>query len=276
MQTTSTPSIVVVAAAAAAAVQTIPFLLFLSLFIISSSSSSSSNEVQAFPMIPINRIKSSSSSPPQLNFPIKPFTSPLSLNNRSSEVTILQMLLMRYPACYSHYGRNESEFISGIFTLPTLECLVQFMASHHLQKEQYLTPETAQKLLDLYMNDKYIDEYVDINNSKWIMNRSLPSPYKYYVHVPVYGNRSIETICRLFDKVGNLYHEFRCRTHGQEELNQLTSDGSTPTGLYTFDLNTPEPDPKEYGPYDFMGVEEDDIVFRLDGMVVVIIFSVSC
>lgn len=32
-------------------------------------------------------------------------------------------------------------------------------------------------------------------------------------------------------------------------LNMLSPDGNTPTGLMEFDLNTPEPDPKSYGPY---------------------------
>lgn len=30
---------------------------------------------------------------------------------------------------------------------------------------------------------------------------------------------------------------------------QLCGSGSTPTGLSTFDLNSPEPDPVSYGPY---------------------------
>jgi hypothetical protein len=32
-------------------------------------------------------------------------------------------------------------------------------------------------------------------------------------------------------------------------LNQLASDGETPTGLAEFDLNSPEDDPVDYGPY---------------------------
>jgi hypothetical protein len=30
---------------------------------------------------------------------------------------------------------------------------------------------------------------------------------------------------------------------------QFSGDGSTPTGLSTLDLNSPEPDPVSYGPY---------------------------
>jgi len=29
----------------------------------------------------------------------------------------------------------------------------------------------------------------------------------------------------------------------------FSSDGNTPTGLMEFDLNTPEPEPKLFGPY---------------------------
>jgi hypothetical protein len=32
-------------------------------------------------------------------------------------------------------------------------------------------------------------------------------------------------------------------------LNELASDGETPTGLAEFDLNSPEDDPVDYGPY---------------------------
>ncbi|KAG2374871.1 hypothetical protein C9374_010245 [Naegleria lovaniensis] len=150
--------------------------------------------------------------------------------------------------------------MSGIFTDQTLDCLIQFMASQHLVPLKHeLTPQTAFHLLLLYSYDQYKDEYVKFNSKlnesghggEWMNSTlQLPQPYKYYVHVPVYSNRSIETTCSLFDKFGNKRHFFTCRTHGQQNFNEFTSDGNTPTGLYTFDLNTPEDDPKEYGPYD--------------------------
>jgi L,D-transpeptidase catalytic domain len=48
--------------------------------------------------------------------------------------------------------------------------------------------------------------------------------------------------------------EFRVRTHGQDHpdgsaLNQLCGDGSTPTGRMSFDLNSPESNPKLFGPF---------------------------
>ncbi|EFC37778.1 predicted protein [Naegleria gruberi] len=137
-----------------------------------------------------------------------------------------------------------------------MNCLINFMNENNLNvninnnKSPYisLTPNVAKELVDKYMdNDGYVDSYVYPNGT---MYKQIPSQYKYYVYVPVYRNRSIENICYLFDKFGNKRHSFKCRTHGQPNLNQLTSDGDTPTGLYTFDLNTPEDNPVEYGPYD--------------------------
>jgi hypothetical protein len=84
----------------------------------------------------------------------------------------------------------------------------------------------------------------------------LPSGFKYAVLVPVLANRSVETMASLLDADGNVNFTFRVRAHGHDfpagsgqQLNQFGSSGATPTGLSMFDLNSPESNPKLYGPY---------------------------
>lgn len=78
--------------------------------------------------------------------------------------------------------------------------------------------------------------------------------YLYKVWLPVYADRSIQTTGFLYDRYGNELLNFTARTEGQADsagnpLNMLAGDGSTPTGLATFDLNTAEPYPSLFGPY---------------------------
>eukprot|EP01104_Vermistella_antarctica_P019067 TRINITY_DN72_c2_g1_i2.p1 TRINITY_DN72_c2_g1~~TRINITY_DN72_c2_g1_i2.p1 ORF type:complete len:147 (-),score=9.90 TRINITY_DN72_c2_g1_i2:526-966(-) len=50
-------------------------------------------------------------------------------------------------------------------------------------------------------------------------------------------------------------HQFTVRTHGQDDpytglaYNEFAPDGSTPTGLMTLDLNSPESNATLFGPY---------------------------
>jgi hypothetical protein len=101
----------------------------------------------------------------------------------------------------------------------------------------------------------------------------------YKVHIRVYANRSIEVPATLYAANGTALHTFITRfglfliqnnkmtsnmridirgyvsrLHGQNDangnaINELSNSGSTPTGLSTFDLNSPEDDPKSFGPY---------------------------
>lgn len=176
-----------------------------------------------------------------LQFPIYPFTRSLTLNDTGSDVYKLQLLLHRYYTCEKLYPNSES-FLTAIFDIKTMDCLVHFINEfnikylNNINSSPYisLTPNIAKELIDKYMDfDGYVDSYVYPNGT---MFKPIPSQYKYYVYVPVYRNRSIENICYLFDKFGNKKHSFKCRTHGQPNLNQLTSDGDTPTGLYTFGM----------------------------------------
>lgn len=80
----------------------------------------------------------------------------------------------------------------------------------------------------------------------------------------MFRNRSYETKGQLYDADNNLRYEFRVRAHGHdfydtsptwpsftstEGLNMFTSDGNTPTGLVACDLNSPEGDALQYGPF---------------------------
>ncbi|KAL9643868.1 hypothetical protein ABK040_013281 [Willaertia magna] len=172
-------------------------------------------------------------------WPVYPFTRTLQLGDKGNDVFLFQELLIRSPFC-KHFNLSTSE---GIFDKSTEHCFVAFQLGNKLNESPstVLTPTLANDLLTLHLSDNYKDTF-----NKTV----LPNPYKYRVYIPVYKNRSIETTGRLYDKYGNLLHQFTCRTHGQQEFNELTTNGNTPTGLYSFDLNTPEPDPKEYGPYD--------------------------
>lgn len=86
----------------------------------------------------------------------------------------------------------------------------------------------------------------------------------YKVHVPLHRNRSVEVNATLFDADNVALHVFRVRAHGANLYapstwpsfndtdpgrNQFSGSGNTPTGLITFDLNSPEPNATLYGPY---------------------------
>jgi hypothetical protein len=101
------------------------------------------------------------------------------------------------------------------------------------------------------------------------------------VHIPVHVNRSRETLATLYDGAGNTLHTFRhahlparcprplaanrrVRTHGNDiygnntwpsfndtdpGVNVFGANGNTPTGISSFDLNSPEDEPRLFGPY---------------------------
>lgn len=69
------------------------------------------------------------------------------------------------------------------------------------------------------------------------------------VHVPVYKDRTRETIGTLYNNKHEPLFHFKARTHGVGTQNEFCGNGNTPTGLGLFDLNSPEDDPKSFGPY---------------------------
>ena len=111
-------------------------------------------------------------------------------------------------------------------------------------------------MLNLHSCDGYVDEGLPASH--------YGSQYLYKFHFQVFQNRSLETRAALYDANNTLLHQFRIRTHGWDNatanppwpyfsntigLNMFTSNGNTPTGLAGADLNSPEPDIAEYGPF---------------------------
>ena len=113
---------------------------------------------------------------------------------------------------------------------------------------------TATALLEFLNYDGYVDDGVPAS----------ALGYMYKVVLGVHANRSIQTNGTLLDANNTVRLSFVARAHGYDcdcptpwphynatscGLTMFASNGNTPTGLMELDLNTPEPDPKEYGPY---------------------------
>jgi hypothetical protein len=91
--------------------------------------------------------------------------------------------------------------------------------------------------------------------------------FKYLFVLPVHANRSVQTQGALYDAAGGWVMNFTARAHGVASgldcadappwpafsddagANQFVDCGDTPTGLYLVDLNSPEPNATEFGPY---------------------------
>jgi len=179
-----------------------------------------------------------------------PFTRELQLQTppmQGQDVVILQNLIIR-----SRYVLNCSE--NGFYDNLTAQAVQQFQLGNKIQADSIFGPTTATLLLEQCSCDWYRDDGV--------VAGSLG--YKYKVLIQVFANRSYEHLAILFDANNTVLHQFRVRAHGHDNavvtppwpswsntvgLNQFTSDGNTPTGLFECDLNSPEDDPSEYGPF---------------------------
>jgi len=156
---------------------------------------------------------------------------------QGNDVYLLQNLLSRSPFC-------PQVSISSAYDINTNEAVIAFQTGNKIPVTGSFDSNTANTLLSLHSNDQYKD------------NGRYPSgDYLYKVYIPVHKNRSVETTGTLFSRNMTIMHKFTTRTHGinnpntGDALNQFTTDGMTPTGLMTFDLNSPEDDPKSFGPY---------------------------
>eukprot|EP01112_Ceratiomyxa_fruticulosa_P007793 TRINITY_DN2027_c0_g1_i2.p1 TRINITY_DN2027_c0_g1~~TRINITY_DN2027_c0_g1_i2.p1 ORF type:complete len:290 (-),score=60.66 TRINITY_DN2027_c0_g1_i2:111-980(-) len=166
-----------------------------------------------------------------------PFTRVLSVQKpalNGDDVYIMQNLVKRsVPEIPTNF----------VYDSETEACVSKLQSIFGLNPTGVFDQNTASKLLANNLADGYKD------------NGTIPEGYLYKVHVPVYSNRSIETQATLYWNDGTILHQFTVRTEGQLDnatgvpLNELCNSGSTPTGLMTFDLNSPESDPIEYGPY---------------------------
>merc|ERR1712070_794145 len=120
---------------------------------------------------------------------------------------------------------------------------------------------TASKLLELHSLDHYVNSGKPAKAYNYLYGNYT---YKYKIDIEVYSNRSIESLATLFDAENNQLYQFSVRLHGYRDddvtydrpdwsydygLNEFTTNGATPTGLFEIDLNSPEPSPEEYGPY---------------------------
>eukprot|EP01119_Soliformovum_irregulare_P002265 TRINITY_DN12550_c0_g1_i1.p1 TRINITY_DN12550_c0_g1~~TRINITY_DN12550_c0_g1_i1.p1 ORF type:complete len:280 (-),score=53.21 TRINITY_DN12550_c0_g1_i1:50-889(-) len=167
-----------------------------------------------------------------------PFTRTLRLKQppmEGSDVSVLQNLLIRSP----YVGHLTA---TGQYDASTAEAVKRFNAGNRISESEIFDEHSANELLSKHLLDGYKD------------NGKIPAGFKYKVHVPVYRNRSIETKGTLYDDKMRVMHTFIARTHGQDNAdgsdeNMMCDSGNTPTGLMTFDLNSPEPDPVSYGPY---------------------------
>ena len=162
-----------------------------------------------------------------------------------NDVTILQNLL----------GRAVNVTVTGVFDAATSTALAQFQSLHYLSPNGgALDPLTATVLLQTLSNDGYVEDGVPA--------AALGYLYKIVIHV--HSNRSIEHVGHLHDANNALLLSFIARAHGYDcdcptpwphynatscGLSQFATNGNTPTGLMELDLNTPEPNATEFGPY---------------------------
>jgi len=179
--------------------------------------------------------------------PALPFTRNLTLAKpplEGNDVVILQNLLLRHPTIHNLKR-------TGIFDENTQKALAIFQRDQQCsQQEGNLDVETGKLVIQQLMDDGYRDDGV------------VPDDCKFKLHVPVSRDRTKETTATLYKcgDGGKVLHRFTIRTRGGTDgfqpLNQLTSNGDTPTGLATLDLNSREPVSlvKSFGPYPVLRV----------------------
>ena len=155
------------------------------------------------------------------------------------DVVILQNLLRRH-------AETKSVLVTSRYDVQTAENVQIFQGVMGLPATGVFCEKTANKVLDYLLNDGFKDD------------GKVPLGYKFKLYVPVFKDRTKETVATLLDKNAQPVYNFRIRAHGETvhgtAVNQLTRNGNTPTGLATFDLNSKEPDPKSYGPYPVLRV----------------------
>lgn len=173
------------------------------------------------------------------NFP-QPFTRKLGVQDpllQGDDVTILQNLLLRSKYVTSVIATD------GVYGEQTATAVKDFQRGNTLKSTGIFDTSTANLVLRQLLYDGYENQ-----------QGPLPTGYKFKIHIPVHKNRTIETMAVLMDANLKIRHTFIARSHGSinsagQPRNQLTTNGNTPTGLITCDLNSPEPNHKAFGPY---------------------------
>mmetsp|Transcript_19452 Transcript_19452/g.47789 ORF Transcript_19452/g.47789 Transcript_19452/m.47789 type:complete len:294 (-) Transcript_19452:35-916(-) len=169
-----------------------------------------------------------------------PFTRVLTSGARGADVRTAQYMLRR-----SAGGGRVA--LDGVYGAGTAAAVTAMQRAHGLHADGVLGANSAGALLRYYQSDSYSDAL------RW----PLPSPYAYKVHITTWRDRTRESPnATLYDAAGTPLLSFVARLHGKNlpddpsrQRNMFTSDGVTPTGLMRFDLNSPEPYPRSYGPY---------------------------
>jgi len=154
--------------------------------------------------------------------------SPMSGN----DVLVVQTLVARTPSI--------KVAITGTYDQSTAAAVALYQKIHSLPSTGVFDASTGRSLLKTNNDDGWRDP----NGAK-----PIPAGYLYKLWVPVHRNRSIEVTATLFDANLKVLRQFTVRAQGQPGQNQFCTDGDTPTGYGYFDLNSPEPDPKSFGPY---------------------------
>jgi len=184
----------------------------------------------------------------QTSFP-PPFDRVLALGDAGQDVFILQNLI-----------RNNNQSIvlqnaSAVFDNATQAAVVALQQAWGLSATGVADATTLATVLTQLSWDRYVDDG----------RPASARGYAYKILVPVHRNRSLETTAELQAANGTVLYRFQVRAHGYNScqcdddwpnfhndnpgLNMFTSNGNTVTGLIMADLNSPEPDPKSYGPY---------------------------
>lgn len=193
-------------------------------------------------------VLSSSTTAQCVSFPQLPFTRALVAQSpplTGTDVLILQNLLLQGGYAVS---------ADGVFGPATAAAVSAFQSNASLPRSGGLDAATACAALSLLSGDGYVDD------------GEAPGAlgYLYKVLVSVHANRSVESTASLIAANGSVVYTFTARLHGADALppapwpsfnssgpglNMFTSDGDTPTGLIAFDLNTPEDNATEFGPW---------------------------
>jgi hypothetical protein len=195
----------------------------------------------------------------QPSFPVWPFDRALSLalNSSGADVLLLQRLLSARAAAWC--GASWGPPAAARFDAPTAACLAAFQAGAvpgvGPALRGTLDAQTAEAVLRVLGPDGYADDGAAPAASGHL--------YKVRVALPS-ANRSVEAVATLVAANGSALFAFTVRLHGAESspappwpsynssdsgLSQFAADGATPTGLAEFDLNSPESNASEFGPY---------------------------
>ncbi|EGD73051.1 hypothetical protein PTSG_04764 [Salpingoeca rosetta] len=176
-----------------------------------------------------------------------PFSRSLKKGDSGNDVGIYQFLVFR--------ALNLTFPINNKFDTATVDATRTLQRNNKLEVTGEMNLGTAKFVMNKLTRDHYVDDGKTAESQG----------YKYKVVIDVHRNRSIESIGKLYAGNGTLLFTFPARLHGwdacdcekpwpdfnnsDDGLTSFASDGNTPTGLMEFDLNSPEPVPRLYGPY---------------------------